>query len=211
MYHPHADEMVQMAMGMMGLFVVHPKDPKFMPVDRDFVFLLNAYDIDPGSVCPKVNTMTRLQSLDLEQPRLPRHRPLVVRKDDKVRIRIGNLTMTNHPIHMHGYDFEVTGTDGGWVPRVRAWPEVTVDVAVGQMRAFEFDADISGRLGDPLPQVASHDERDGPRRADDDRRRQAGNHQAASASSCPATWRWAIRAWPTWARWRCRCPRTRCR
>ena len=26
MYHPHSDEMVQMAMGMMGMFVVHPKD-----------------------------------------------------------------------------------------------------------------------------------------------------------------------------------------
>ena len=27
MYHPHADEMVQMAMGMMGFWVTHPKDP----------------------------------------------------------------------------------------------------------------------------------------------------------------------------------------
>jgi hypothetical protein len=35
MYHPHADEMVQMAMGMMGLFIVHPKDPKQFKVDRD--------------------------------------------------------------------------------------------------------------------------------------------------------------------------------
>ncbi|QND61932.1 multicopper oxidase domain-containing protein (plasmid) [Mesorhizobium huakuii] len=26
MYHPHSDEMVQMAMGMMGFFVIHPKD-----------------------------------------------------------------------------------------------------------------------------------------------------------------------------------------
>jgi FtsP/CotA-like multicopper oxidase with cupredoxin domain len=25
MYHPHADEMVQMAMGMMGMFIIHPK------------------------------------------------------------------------------------------------------------------------------------------------------------------------------------------
>ena len=58
-----------------------------------------------------------------------------------MRIRIGNLTMTNHPIHMHGHDFEVTGTDGGWVPQRARWPEVTTDVAVGQMRAFEFDAD----------------------------------------------------------------------
>jgi hypothetical protein len=65
---------------------------------------------------------------------------LVVRTGDRVRIRFGNLTMTNHPIHMHGYDFEVTCTDGGWVPKSARWPEVTVDVAVGQMRAFEFDA-----------------------------------------------------------------------
>ncbi|OZA83219.1 MAG: copper oxidase, partial [Azorhizobium sp. 39-67-5] len=57
MYHPHADEMVQMAMGMMGFFVVHPKDPSFRRVDRDFVFLLNAYDIEPGAYVPKVNTM----------------------------------------------------------------------------------------------------------------------------------------------------------
>jgi hypothetical protein len=57
-----------------------------------------------------------------------------------VRIRVGNLTMTNHPIHMHGPHFEVTGTDGGWVPKSARWPEVTTDIAVGQMRAFEFDA-----------------------------------------------------------------------
>ena len=49
MYHPHGDEMVQMAMGMMGMFVVHPKDPDFMRVDRDFLIMLNAFDIDPGT------------------------------------------------------------------------------------------------------------------------------------------------------------------
>jgi hypothetical protein len=48
--------------------------------------------------------------------------------------------MTNHPIHMHGPHFEVVCTDGGWVPKSARWPEVTTDVAVGQMRAFEFDA-----------------------------------------------------------------------
>jgi FtsP/CotA-like multicopper oxidase with cupredoxin domain len=42
MYHPHSDEMVQMAMGMMGMFVVHPKDAAFRPVDRDFVFIMSA-------------------------------------------------------------------------------------------------------------------------------------------------------------------------
>ena len=144
MYHPHADEMVQMAMGMMGFLVVHPKNPAFMKVDRDFVFLLNAFDIEPGSATPKIMTMLDFNLWCWNSRIFPAIDPFVVRKDDRVRIRFGNLTMTNHPIHMHGYDFEVTCTDGGWVPKTARWPEVSVDVAVGQMRAFEFDATYPG-------------------------------------------------------------------
>jgi len=144
MYHPHADEMTQMAMGMMGFWVTHPKDPKFMPVDRDFVFILNAYDIVPGSAVPKISTMLDFNLWTWNSRAMPGIDPLVVRHNDRVRIRIGNLTMTNHPIHLHGHEFEVTGTDGGWVPRSARWPEVTTDVAVGQMRAIEFDATDEG-------------------------------------------------------------------
>jgi hypothetical protein len=57
---------------------------------------------------------------------------------------MGNLTMTNHPIHIHGHEFTVTGTDGGPVPHTARWPEVTTDVAVGQMRQIEFVADEEG-------------------------------------------------------------------
>ena len=144
MYHPHADEMLQMAMGMMGSWVTHPKNPKFMPVDRDFIFLLNAYDIDPGSYTPKVNTMLDFNLWTWNSRAFPGIDPIVVRKNDRVRIRVGNLTMTNHPIHLHGHEFEVTGTDGGWVPSSARWPEVTTDVAVGQMRAVEFIANEPG-------------------------------------------------------------------
>jgi len=144
MYHPHADEMVQMAMGMMGSFVVHPRDPQLHRVDRDFVFLLNAYDIDPGSYVPKVNTMTEFNLWTWNSRAFPGIDSLVVRKGDRVRVRIGNLTMTNHPIHMHGYHFEVTCTDGGWVPPGARWPEVTIDIPVGGMRAYEFTADVPG-------------------------------------------------------------------
>jgi FtsP/CotA-like multicopper oxidase with cupredoxin domain len=144
MYHPHADEMVQMAMGMMGFFVVHPKDPKLHRVDRDFVFLLNAFDIDPGAYVPKVMTMLDFNLWTWNSRAFPGIDPLVVRKDDRVRVRVGNLTMTNHPIHMHGYDFAVTGTDGGWVPESARWPEVSIDIPVGAMRAFEFVASEPG-------------------------------------------------------------------
>ncbi len=144
MYHPHADEMTQMAMGMMGSWVTHPRDHKLYRVDRDFVFLLNAYDIDPGSYTPKINTMLDFNLWTFNSRVFPGIDPLVVRKGDRVRIRIGNLTMTNHPIHLHGHEFEVAGTDGGWVPKSARWPEVTTDVAIGQMRAIEFLADEAG-------------------------------------------------------------------
>ena len=144
MYHPHADEMVQMAMGMMGFFVVHPRDPAFMRVDRDFVFLMSSYDIDPGSYVPKIMTMTDFNLWTWNSRVFPGIDHLVARKGDRVRVRCGNLTMTNHPIHMHGPHFHVTGTDGGWVPESARWPDVTTDVPVGGMRAFEFVADEPG-------------------------------------------------------------------
>ncbi len=140
MYHPHADEMVQMAMGMMGLFIVHPKDPRQHRVDRDYGFILNAYDIEPGAATPRVNTMLDFNLWTWNSRAFPGIDPFVARTGERVRIRVGNLTMTNHPIHMHGPHFEVTGTDGGWVPKTARWPEVTTDIGVGQMRAFEFDA-----------------------------------------------------------------------
>jgi FtsP/CotA-like multicopper oxidase with cupredoxin domain len=146
MYHPHADEMTQMAMGMMGFWVTHPREkhPLIDPVDRDFVFLLNAYDIDPGAYTPKIMTMLDFNLWSWNSRIFPGIDPLVVRKNDRVRIRIGNLTMTNHPIHLHGHEFLVTGTDGGPTPKSTRWYEVTTDVAVGQMRQIEFLADEEG-------------------------------------------------------------------
>ena len=144
MYHPHADEMVQMAMGMMGFFVVHPRDPAYMRVDRDFVFLLSAYDIEPGSYVPRVAEMTEFNLWTFNTRVFPGIDPIVIRKGDRARIRVGNLTMTNHPVHMHGYHFAVTCTDGGWVPESARWPEATIDIPVGAMRAFEFDAADEG-------------------------------------------------------------------
>jgi FtsP/CotA-like multicopper oxidase with cupredoxin domain len=146
MYHPHADEMTQMAMGMMGLWITHPKEkhPLIDEVNRDFCFLLNAFDIDPGSYTPKTMTMLDFNLWSWNSRIFPGIDSLNVRLNDKVRIRVGNLTMTNHPIHLHGHEFTVTGTDGGPIPQTARWPEVTTDVAVGQMRQIEFIADEEG-------------------------------------------------------------------
>ncbi len=144
MYHPHADEMTQMAMGMMGSLTVHPRDPNFMRVDRDFAFLLASYDIEPGAATPKVAEMTDFNLWTFNSRVFPGIDTLVVRRNDRVRVRIGNLTMTNHPIHIHGHNFAVACTDGGWVPKAARWPEVTVDLPIGALRAIEFVADNPG-------------------------------------------------------------------
>jgi manganese oxidase len=146
MYHPHADEMTQMAMGMMGFWVTHPKTkhPLIDEVQRDFCFLLSSYDIDPGSMTPKIMTMLDQNIWSWNSRVFPGIDTLNVRQNDKVRIRIGNLTMTNHPIHLHGHEFMITGTDGGPTPKSSRWPEVTTDVAVGQMRQIDFVAEEEG-------------------------------------------------------------------
>jgi FtsP/CotA-like multicopper oxidase with cupredoxin domain len=144
MYHPHSDEMTQMAMGMMGMFVVHPRDQKFMRVDRDFVFLMSAFRIDPGASLPQVAEMTDFNIWTWNSRVFPGIDPMPARRGDRVRLRIANLSMTNHPIHMHGHHFSVTGTDGGWIPEAARWPEATTDVPVGVIRAIEFVADNPG-------------------------------------------------------------------
>jgi len=174
MYHPHADETTQMAMGMMGFWVTHPRDPGFMRVDRDYVFLMNAYDIDPGAYTPKVSTMLDFNLWTFNSRAYPGIDAMVARLGERIRIRVGNLSMTSHPLHLHGHEFMVTGTDGGWIPPTARWPEVTTDVGVGQLKALEFTAAAPGdwafhchkshhtmnAMGHTLPTFIGVDQRD---------------------------------------------------
>ena len=144
MYHPHADEMLQMAVGMMGLFIIHPKEPEDPPVDRDFAFLLHNWAVHPGTYRPDPAIMLDFNLWTFNSKVFPAIEHLVVGTNDRVRIRIGNLSMYNHPIHIHGHAFNVTATDGGRIPPAGQWPETTVLVPVGAMRDVEFIADAPG-------------------------------------------------------------------
>ena len=140
MYHPHADEMVQMAVGMMGLFIIHPKNGEAMKIDRDYTFLLHNWALHPGTYRPDPSIMQDFDVWTFNSKTFPAIDPIVARTGERVRIRIGNLSMSNHPIHLHGGRFWVTGSDGGRWPREQWRSEVTEIVAVGQTRDFEFIA-----------------------------------------------------------------------
>jgi FtsP/CotA-like multicopper oxidase with cupredoxin domain len=138
MYHPHADEMVQMAMGMMGLFIIHPRGGDH--VDRDYALLLHNFALHPGTRRPDPSVMQDFDLWTFNSKVYPAIEPMVARTGERVRIRVGNLSMWNHPIHLHGVQFEVTGSDGGRWPKAQWRREVTEIVGVGQMRDIEFDA-----------------------------------------------------------------------
>jgi FtsP/CotA-like multicopper oxidase with cupredoxin domain len=141
MYHPHHDEMVQMAMGLMGMFVIHPKERPTAAPDRDFAILLSEWKITPGVERPDPNEMIDFNVLTFNAKVFPATAPLVVKKGERVRIRIGNLSATDHhPIHLHGNSFRVVETDGGQIPEAGQWPETTVLVPVGSTRTIELVA-----------------------------------------------------------------------
>jgi FtsP/CotA-like multicopper oxidase with cupredoxin domain len=141
MYHSHHDEMTQMAMGMMGMFVIHPRERPDPPPDREFVYMLSEWKITPGTMRPDPNEMTDFNVVTLNGKVFPSTTPLVAKTGERIRIRFGNLSaMDHHPMHLHGHHFRVVETDGGVIPEAGRWPETTVLVPVGSTRTVEFIA-----------------------------------------------------------------------
>ncbi|MBK8284822.1 MAG: copper oxidase [Ahniella sp.] len=140
MYHPHADEMVQMAMGMMGFFIIHPRE-EVQPIHRDYAVLLHNFALHPGTSRPDPSVMQDFDLWTMNSKVFPAIEPIVAATGERVRIRVANLSMWNHPIHMHGPKFLVTGGDGGRWPQPLWRSEVTEIVGVGQIRDLEFVAE----------------------------------------------------------------------
>lgn len=144
MYHPHADEMLQMAVGMMGMFIIHPRERREPKIDRDFAIMLHEWAVHPGTYRPDPAVMTDFNMFTFNSRVFPGTDPLVVRTGERVRIRVGNLSMDSHPIHLHGFHFKVSGTDAGPIQQSAQWPETTINVPVGSTRDIEFVADVPG-------------------------------------------------------------------
>jgi hypothetical protein len=140
-YHSHGA--MQEMMGMIGLFIVHPKKDYDPPVQKDFGLIIQEWAALPNN--PIVNSMSmEFNWLTINGKAAPATTPLLVRLGDRVRIRLVNLGMDHHPIHLHGNQFYITGTEGGRVPKSAWYPGNTVIVGVAQARDLEFDAKRAG-------------------------------------------------------------------
>jgi len=145
MYHSHHDEMTQMQLGMVGMFIIHPAAPAGPPPDRDYALMLSEWKIEVGARRPDPNEMTDFNVFTFNGRSYPGTAPLLAQVGERVRIRIGNLsTMSHHAIHLHGYNFKVVATDGGEIPVAGQWPETTVHMPTGSTRTIEFTAGEPG-------------------------------------------------------------------
>lgn len=145
MYHPHYDEMTQIGLGMMGFFIIHPKNPTDEEkVDRDFAIMLHEWAIPVGAATPNPIVMLDFNYFTFNSTVWPGTHPLVVKKGQKVRIRLGNLSMNSHPIHLHGYEFTVTAQGAKRMKTSAQYDAVTVNIPVGDTRQIEFIAEAPG-------------------------------------------------------------------
>lgn len=140
-YHSHRP--MQQMMGMIGLFVIHPKRPYEPRADRDFGIILQEWATLPNNPTPNSMAM-EFNWLTFNGKAGPATTPLLVKRGERVRLRFVNIGMDHHPIHMHGHTWVTTGSEGGRFPRALWRPGNTELVGVAQARDLEFVANNPG-------------------------------------------------------------------
>jgi FtsP/CotA-like multicopper oxidase with cupredoxin domain len=115
MYHSHHNAAKQVGLGLLGAFIVEPKQKtQWDSVDVDYVMVLN-----DGA-----------HGYTLNGKSFPATEPIVAKLGQKVRIRYMNEGMMIHPMHLHGMHMTVIAKDGWMQPA--PWKCDTLNIAPGE-------------------------------------------------------------------------------
>ena len=115
MYHSHHNSAQQVGLGMLGAFLVEPKNPSAIErADVDYTLILN-----DGAHGYTFNGKS-----------FPATEPLTAKVGEKLRIRFMNEGMMIHPMHLHGMHMTVFAKDGWTLPA--PWRCDTLNVAPGE-------------------------------------------------------------------------------
>jgi len=115
MYHSHHNAAKQVGLGLLGAFVVEPRQPRAIEkVDVDHVMILN----------------DGMHGYTLNGKGFPATDPIVAKLGQKVRVRFMNEGMMIHPMHLHGMHMTVIDKDG-W-PQPAPWRCDTLNIAPGE-------------------------------------------------------------------------------
>ncbi len=116
MYHSHLNAAEQVTRGLLGAFIVEPKDPASRPpFDREFTVIFNDGPIGGYSLNGKS---------------FPATQPFVAKRGERVLFRWMNEGLMIHPAHLHGMPMTVIANDGYLLPQPYMCD--TLNVAPGQ-------------------------------------------------------------------------------
>ncbi len=116
MYHSHHNSAEQVTRGLLGAFIVEPKDPATRPAfDLEFTMVLNDGPIGGYSINGKS---------------FPATQPIVAKIGQKLMVRYMNEGLMIHPMHLHGMKQTVIAQDG-WILPV-PYDCDTLNIAPGQ-------------------------------------------------------------------------------
>ena len=115
MYHSHHNAAKQVALGLLGAFVVEPRQRTAADrADLDYTMIIN----------------DGFHGFTLNGKSFPATEPIVCKLGQTVRVRFMNEGMMIHPMHLHGMHMTVIAKDG-W-PQPMPWKCDTLNVAPGE-------------------------------------------------------------------------------
>jgi len=127
MYHSHHNSLNQVNRGLLGAFIVDPKDASTYPAhDREYVMVLN--DLMLG--------------FTINGKGFPATDAVVANKGERVLVRFLNEGVMSHPMHLHGMPMEVIAKDGWMLSN--PYKCDTVDVAPGNRYDVIIEATEAG-------------------------------------------------------------------
>lgn len=127
-YHSHHNSAVQEGKGLYGVLIIDPKDDSEEKFDVDVLQVvaeLGGFWVINGKAFPATS-------------------PIQAKIGQRVRIRLMNFGQFIHPMHLHGYHFDVVGTDGYPLQATAQYKKDTLNIAPGERYDIEFTADNPG-------------------------------------------------------------------
>ena len=150
MYHSHYNSPKQAMMGLSGAFII--LNPHMENVQRDYFYMLHEFyliGLEMGQVLPGVYDIDPYTDdfnfFTMNGRCFPFDFPMAVGYGEIARIRLGNIGMNSHPMHIHGHQFRVTAADGNPIPVSSQLVKNTVLVASGETWDVEFISNNPGR------------------------------------------------------------------
>ncbi len=145
-YHSHFDSDKQISVGLSGAFIIDPVGGLASKPDLDKVFMLNEWRVIDGQTYAAMPaTGMDGNFFTINGKAFPETENINAKVGQKIRLRFVGSGQMIHPMHLHGFPFNIVATDGNDVPQSAQWTKDVVSVAPGERYDIEFTPDRPGK------------------------------------------------------------------